>query len=169
MIIAMTQIRTMTARDAPSVSRLLGESWRRTYSPIMGPETTARLSDDKHAPARLAAELLDDNKMSFVAERPDGSIAGYAMAAMDDRGDVLLDRLHIDKTEFGSGLATDLLHAVLAAHAGIPSIALEVIEGNDRAIAFYRKHGFEAVERRPAAHGVGGHASVIMRRLLSRA
>ncbi|TIW20804.1 MAG: GNAT family N-acetyltransferase, partial [Mesorhizobium sp.] len=99
------------------------------------------LSDDKHAPDKLAAELADDDKMSFVAERPDGSIAGYAMAAMDDRGDVMLDRLHIEPEEYGSGLATDLLHAVLAAHAGIASIALEVIEGNDRAIAFYRKHG----------------------------
>ncbi|MER9715413.1 N-acetyltransferase [Mesorhizobium sp. M0219] len=165
----MVQIRAMTEKDIAAVSRLLGESWRRTYSAIMGPETTARLSDDKHAPERLAEELADDNKMSFVAERPDGSIAGYAMAAMDDRGDVLLDRLHIEKTEFGSGLATDLLHAVLVAHAGIPSIALEVIEGNDRAIAFYRKHGFEVVERHTAAHGVGGHASLIMRRLLSRA
>ena len=88
----MTQIRPMTAKDVPSVSRLLGESWRRTYAPILGSETTARLSNDKHAPERLAADLADDNKMSFVAERPDGSIAGYAMAAMDDRSDVLLDR-----------------------------------------------------------------------------
>lgn len=165
----MAQIRAMTKNDLTAVSRLLGQSWRRTYAPIMGAETTARLSDDRHAPDKLAAELWDDDKMSFVAERPDGSIAGYAMAAMDDRGDVMLDRLHIEPGEFGSGLATDLLHAVLAAHAGIPSIALEVIEGNDRAIAFYHKHGFEVVERRPAAHGVGGHASLIMRRLLSRA
>ncbi|MGT2468513.1 hypothetical protein ACVOMV_32720 [Mesorhizobium atlanticum] len=44
-----------------------------------------------------------------------------------------------------------------------------MIEGNDRAIAFYRKHGFEAVERREAAHGVGGHASLIMRRMLPMA
>ncbi|TIU03033.1 MAG: GNAT family N-acetyltransferase, partial [Mesorhizobium sp.] len=72
-------------------------------------------------------------------------------------------------SEFGTGLAADMLHAVLAAHSGIPSIALEVIEGNDRAIAFYRKHGFEVVERRPASHGVEGHASFIMRRLLPRA
>ncbi|RUX45866.1 GNAT family N-acetyltransferase [Mesorhizobium sp. M4A.F.Ca.ET.020.02.1.1] len=165
----MVQIRAMTKGDLAAVSQLLGQSWRRTYSPIMGAETTARLSDDKHAPDKLAAELADDDKMSFVAERPDGSIAGYAMAAMDDRGDVMLDRLHIEPEEYGSGLATDLLHAVLAAHAGIASIALEVIEGNDRAIAFYRKHGFEVVERRPAAHGVGGHASLIMRRLLPRA
>ncbi|MEI8701922.1 MAG: N-acetyltransferase [Mesorhizobium sp.] len=165
----MTQIRTMTEQDVPSVSQLLGESWRRTYSPIIGAETTARISDGRHAPQKIAAELADDNKMSFVAERPDGSIAGYAMAEMDETGDVMLDRLHIDKSEFGTGLAADMLHAVLAAHSGIPSIALEVIEGNDRAIAFYRKHGFEVVERRSASHGVEGHASFIMRRLLPRA
>lgn len=165
----MARIRAMTKNDLAAVSRLLGQSWRRTYSPIMGADSTARLSDEKHAPEKLAEELADNNKMSFVAERSDGSIAGYAMAAMDDKGDVMLDRLHIEPEAFGSGLAVDLLHAVLAAHAGIPSIALEVIEGNDRAIAFYRKHGFEVVEHRPAAHGVAGHASLIMRRLLSRA
>ncbi|TIW19048.1 MAG: GNAT family N-acetyltransferase [Mesorhizobium sp.] len=165
----MVQIRAMTKNDLAAVSRLLGQSWRRTYSPILGEENTARLSDEKHAPEKLAAELADDDKMSFVAERTDGSIAGYAMAEMDENGDVMLDRLHIQPEEFGGGLAVDLLHAVLAAHAGIPSIALEVIEGNDRAIAFYRKHGFDVVERRPAAHGVGGHASLIMRRPLPRA
>ncbi|WP_245420423.1 MULTISPECIES: GNAT family N-acetyltransferase [unclassified Mesorhizobium] len=131
----MTHIRAMTKNDLTAVSRLLGGSWRRTYSPIMGEQNTARLSDEKHAPEKLAAELADNNKMSFVAERTDGSIAGYAMAAMDEKGGVLLDRLHVEPEEFGSGLAVDLLHAVLAAHAGIPSIALEVIEGNDRAIA----------------------------------
>ena len=165
----MTHIRAMTKNDLNAVSRLLGGSWRRTYSPIMGEDNTARLSDEKHAPDKLAADLADDDKMSFVAARSDGSIAGYAMAAMDEKGDVMLDRLHVEPQEFGSGLAVDLLRAVLAAHAGIASIALEVIEGNDRAIAFYRKHGFEVVERRPAAHGVGGHASLIMRRLLPRA
>ena len=106
--------------------------------------------------------------MSFVAERADGSIAGYAMAELKD-GDVMLDRLHVDKSEFGKGVAVDLLHAVLAAHAGMPSIALEVLEGNDRALAFYRKHGFEVVERRAASHGAAGHWSFIMRRLLPRA
>ncbi|BCM18833.1 GNAT family N-acetyltransferase [Mesorhizobium sp. J8] len=165
----MTRIRAMTRSDLVEVSRLLGQSWRRTYAPIMGDETVARLSDERHAPEKLAAELDDEDKMSFVAERADGSIAGYAMAAMDAEGDVTLERLHIEPQTFGSGLAVDLLHAVLAAHAGVPSIALEVVEGNERAIAFYRKHGFEVVERREAAHGVGGHASLIMRRMLSMA
>jgi ribosomal protein S18 acetylase RimI-like enzyme len=149
----MTRIRAMTGQDVPSVSRLLGESWRRTYSPILGAETTARISDEHYAPPRIAAELADAGKVAFVAERPDGSIAGYAMAETDKAGNVILDRLHIDKSEYGNGLAAGLLHAVLAARAGIPSITLEVIEGTDRAMAFYRKHGFEPVERRAASHG----------------
>lgn len=164
----MTQIRAMTAKDVPAVSRLLGESWRRTYGPILGEETAVSISGEHHAPGRLSAELASDDMMSFVAERSDGSIAGYAMAELKDC-DVMLDRLHVDKSEFGSGVAVDLLHAVLAAHAGMPSIALEVLEGNDRALAFYRKHGFEVVERRDASHGVAGRSSFIMRRLLSRA
>jgi ribosomal protein S18 acetylase RimI-like enzyme len=165
----MAKIRAMTEADVSEVSRLLGESWRRTYGPLIGIETTARISDEHHAPERLAAELADDNVLSFVAERADGSIAGYAVARMDEAGDVKLERLHIDQSEYGTGLAADLLHAVLAAHAGIASIALEVLEGNERAIAFYRKHGFEIVSRQPASHGAEGHFSLIMRRTLSRA
>ncbi|MEP9389408.1 N-acetyltransferase [Mesorhizobium sp. KR9-304] len=164
----MTQIRAMTEQDVPAVSRLMGDSWRRTYGPIVGEDTAARISGDKHSPERLASDLTDADTMSFVAERTDGAIVGYAMAQFKD-GDVMLDRLHVDKSEFGTGVAVDLLHAVLAAHAGMPSIALEVLEGNDRALAFYKKHGFEVVERRAAPHGAAGHSSLIMRRLLSRA
>jgi len=165
----MTQIRAMTEADIDAVSRLLGQSWRRTYSPILGAEAAARLSDGLHAPARLASELKDANRMAFVAAGPNGTVRGYAMAEMDEAGDVMLDRLHIDPAEYGSGLGADLLHAVLAAHAGVPSIALEVLEGNDRAMAFYIKHGFEVVERRAAAHGAEGCASLILRRALPRA
>jgi len=58
--------------------------------------------------------------------------------------------------------------AVLATHVGIPSIALEVLEGNDRALAFYRKYGFEIVDRKPASYGEEGRMSIIMRKLLPR-
>lgn len=164
----MTQIRSMTERDVPAVSRLLSDSWRRTYGPIVGEDVAVRTSAQYHAPDRLAAELANNDMMSFVAERRDGAIVGYAMAELKDR-DVKLDRLHIDNSEFGSGVAVDLLHAVLAAHAGMASIALEVLEGNDRALAFYKKHGFEIVERQPASHGANGRWSYIMRRPIPRA
>jgi len=149
----------MTEQDVPAVSRLMGESWRRSYGPILGEETVARISGEYHTPARIAADLANSDVMSFVAERADNSITGYARAEMK-YGDVKLDRLHVDKSEFGSGLAADLLHAVLAGHAGMASIFLEVLEGNDRALAFYRKHGFEVVEH-GAFHDAADHSSSI--------
>jgi len=164
----MTQVRAMSEEDVPAVSRLMGDSWRRTYGPLIGEDEAIRISGENHSPESLAADLSNSDRMSFVAERSDGSISGYAMAELKD-GNVMLDRLHVDQSEFGSGVAVELLHAVLAAHAGMPSIALEVLQGNDRALAFYRKHGFEVVERRTAPHGAAGHSSFIMRRLLSRA
>jgi len=164
----MTQVRAMSEEDVPAVSRLMGDSWRRTYGPLIGEDEAIRISGENHSPESLAADLSNSDRMSFVAERSDGSISGYAMAELND-GNVMLDRLHVDQSEFGSGVAVELLHAVLAAHAGMPSIALEVLQGNDRALAFYRKHGFEVVERRTAPHGAAGHSSFIMRRLLSRA
>jgi ribosomal protein S18 acetylase RimI-like enzyme len=164
----MTQIRSMTERDLPAVSRLLGDSWRRTYGPIVGEDRAMQISGEHHTPDRLAAELANNDMMSFVAECRDGTIVGYAMAELKD-GDVKLDRLHIDKSEFGTGVAVDLLHAVLTAHAGMASIALEVLEGNDRALAFYRKHGFEVVERQAASHDADGLWSYIMRRPIPRA
>ncbi|TIM82109.1 MAG: N-acetyltransferase, partial [Mesorhizobium sp.] len=57
----MTQIRAMTEQDVPSVSLLIGESWRRTYSPIMGAETAALISDEDHTLQRIAAELTATN------------------------------------------------------------------------------------------------------------
>ncbi|HEY6632282.1 MAG TPA: N-acetyltransferase [Rhizobiaceae bacterium] len=164
----MTQVRAMSEEDVPAVSRLMGDSWRRTYGPLIGEDEAVGISSENHSPKSLAADLSNRDRMSFVAERSDGSITGYAMAELKD-GNVMLDRLHVDQSEYGSGVAVDLLHAVLAAHAGMPSIALEVLQGNDRALAFYRKHGFEVVERRTAPHGAAGHSSFIMRRLLSRA
>jgi len=164
----MTQVRAMSEEDVPAVSRLMGDSWRRTYGPLIGEDEAIRISGENHSPESLAADLSNSDRMSFVAERSDGSISGYAMAELKD-GNVMLDRLHVDQSEFGSGVAVELLRAVLAAHAGMPSIALEVLQGNDRALAFYRKHGFEVVERRTAPHGAAGHSSFIMRRLLSRA
>jgi ribosomal protein S18 acetylase RimI-like enzyme len=162
----MVRIRAMAEADVPAVSRLLGASWRRTYAPLIGAERAASITDEVHAPARLVEELADPNCMAFVAEREDGTIAGYALATMDSDGEAMLDRLHVEDNNQGRGVGTDLLHAVLAAHAGLPSIALEVLEGNDRALDFYRKHGFEVVERRLNSHGAPGHASFIMRRQL---
>ena len=162
------RIRHMVAEDAEAVSRLLKLSWTSTYGPLMGEARAAQSSARIHRPEMLAAELGREGAVSFVAETTGPTIAGYAYAYRD--GDVVdLDRLHVEPGHHGTGLAADLLHAVLAAFVGDRQIALEVLEGNDRAIAFYAKHGFSVAERRGACGGIEGVPTLVMRRALGGA
>jgi ribosomal protein S18 acetylase RimI-like enzyme len=61
------------------------------------------------------------------------------------------------------------MHAVMINYLGEPAISLEVIKGNDRAIRFYEREGFAVTEERDACGGIGGVASLIMRKPLPRA
>ncbi len=165
----MTTIRRMNADDATAVADLLASSWRRTYEATMGVDKLERAIASWGQPQSLARESGDEEIIAFVAEEDGGAIVGHAMAFMKDDRSVWLERLHVAPGRFGTGLAADLLHAVLAAHAGLPSIGLEVLEGNDRAIRFYEKHGFVVVERKNACGSVDGVPTLVMRKILPRA
>jgi ribosomal protein S18 acetylase RimI-like enzyme len=161
-------IRHMEDADAEDVSVLLTASWRRTYEPLVGKERVADKTATLHRPDRLREELADPLSASFVAVASGGGIAGCAFDRKDRSGELWFDRLHVDPRWFGKGVAADLLHAVLAAFVGESSISVEVIRGNDRALAFYRKQGFEIAE----SHSHCGSLDVpatILRRPLSRA
>lgn len=163
-----TTIRHMVPADAEAVSALLRDSWRATHGPLMGEARALETSAKWHAPERLAAEAADPDIIAFVAQAADGAICGHAMAQMDEHRQAWLKRLYIAPARFGTGLAEDLLHAVLAAHSGLPSIALEVADGNHRAIAFYRKHGFAETARKADCGGVDV-PTLVMTKVLPRA
>lgn len=56
-----------------------------------------------------------------------------------------------------------------AAERGLEAVALDVAAGNDRAIAFYRREGFEVLSERhvPASRGMPSMGSVRMERALA--
>lgn len=155
-------IRRMTPDDAEAASALLHGSWLRIYGPLMGAEKAGRASAGRHAPERLIAELSEPGLTTLVAEA-EGALVGYAKTDLRG-GDLHLDRLHLAPAQFGSGLAEQLMQAIVAANPGATTMSLEVVEGNDRAIAFYRRLGFEMAERRNACGGVEGTPSLILRR-----
>jgi ribosomal protein S18 acetylase RimI-like enzyme len=131
----------------------------------MGVERVAEASSRYHAPNMIAEELFDPSKKSLIAETETG-IVGYAMSEADPTGAVILDRLHIDPSQFGTGLAANLLEAICASYPGLAAISLEVVDCNDRAVAFYRKQGFQVIDHRPASHGAADYLSFIMEKRL---
>ncbi len=158
----------MAEADCPAVAALMSASWHRTYGPLIGEERAAAESAKLHAPEMIAADMRRAHSESFVAEDPAGAIVGYAYAKVV-KGVLWLDRLHVAAGHQGTGLGADLMHAVIANYLGEPSISVEVIKGNDRAVRFYEREGFVVTGERDACGAVAGVPSIIMRRPMSRA
>jgi predicted N-acetyltransferase YhbS len=153
----------MAPGDIPAVAALLGTSWRRTYAPLIGAERAAAESDLRHRPEKLERELTRSQVMAFVAENDGNTISGHAMMDIDDHGQAWLERLHVRPEDLGSGTGALLLHAAIDAVDEKPSLALELIRGNERAQAFYPKHGFVVEGQRDACGSMNGVPTLIMR------
>lgn len=164
----LATIRHMSEDDAEAVSVLLRASWDTTYTSLMGAEKVKVQNDGMHDPVSIAADLRRPHSEAFVAVTGDGVVVGHAYATVR-KGVLWLDRLHVAPDHQGTGLAAGLLQAVMVNYVGEPAISLEVIEGNDRAIRFYEKHGFDVIEHNSACGSIQGVPTLVMRRPLSRA
>ncbi len=130
-----------TVADADEIGRVHVEVWRQAYDGLM-PEAYLA-SRDPVAFAdfwrdRLAAA---DRGTAWVA-RDDAGIVGFASTGpgrdADRPVDLELIAINVLARAHGTGLADDLL----AAAVGDRAAYLWVVDGNERAMAFYRRHGF---------------------------
>jgi ribosomal protein S18 acetylase RimI-like enzyme len=138
----MTLIRAATPADLPAVSRLMGDTWRAAYSGFIPMETINRLTGEWHTVERLKRQLAKPGLLFLVAEDRDG-IAGHAAAAIEEGDEVFLRRLYVHPRTQGAGLGRRLFDAVEAAFPSGAPMRLEVFAANARALAFYRRLGFE--------------------------
>ena len=163
----MVHIRAMKPVDAEVVSKLYEKSWRRTYGDNFDAQTLDAEVAKRFSEEIQKSEASNPDIITLLAE-DDGTVVGASMSKMDDRNQAWIDRLHVLPEYFGSGLADNLMQATLAKHSGLQSIALKVLSGNDRAIAFYEKYGFTITETLENDANVGGATSVVMSRTISR-
>ena len=79
-------------------------------------------------------------------------------------GDIELKRIYLLSRYQGTGAGRALMQAAIA-HAracGAPNLLLGVSRGNDRAVAFYRRAGFETVGTRRFQVGEGVYDDLVM-------
>lgn len=163
----MVQIRDMQDADAAEVFKLYADSWRSTYESLyaaaeLDVQISKRFTEDKQ---REEAENPDI--ITLVAE-DEGRIVGAVLSLMDDRNQAWIERMHILPEYKGTGLADDLMRATLVKHSGLQSIALKVLKGNDRAVAFYQRHGFSVTDELESDDAVGGAGAIVMSRTIPR-
>lgn len=128
----------------------------------------------RHAAAVYAGGLARDWCV-WLGQAPRGAPVGYAVLAAPDipqalPGDLELLRIYTLSRWHGSGLGPALLAAAVeeARGRGAPRLLLGAYARNHRALAFYRRSGFEVVGQR--SFTVGGATyddDVVMARALT--
>jgi GNAT superfamily N-acetyltransferase len=141
------EIREPIPEDAEALGRMHWASWQEAYAPLLpGGFWTAEAEAARIAGWHRNLARPYPGSITMVAVR-DGEIVGHASSGPArpnaTAGAPVRDRelwsLYVLAAEYGTGLASRLLEAVLP--AGTPA-ELWVFEANPRARAFYAKHGF---------------------------
>jgi ribosomal protein S18 acetylase RimI-like enzyme len=164
-----------TYRDAaPADGPALAATGRRVFAETFGaafdPADMALHLDRKFGPDGLPAELGDPSIRIRLAEAQGAIIAYVKLALMTlpvdhPPGALEIKQLYVLAPWQGAGVAATLMHWVIetARAEGAPALFLSVWERGDRAIAFYRRHGFVAVGEAPFQLGTQTYIDPVMR------
>lgn len=144
------RIRQANEADLPTIADVQLRAWRETYTDL---EERFFVEHEEGIPAQIdtwRAELLLGTYIWVVYDTDNGDeIVGFARAghARDDDapGPLELWQFYLLTVAHGSGIADHLITMAL----GDAPAYLWVFQTNARAMAFYRRHGFEldGVER----------------------
>lgn len=140
-------IRPAVTADIPHIIRLLHQVdmvHHQLRPDLFKPHTT------KYSAEQLAAMMTTDSQPIFVFD--DGNISGYVFCQVQqvqndrllkDRKTLYIDDLCVDETARGKHIGRQLFDYVreYAQAIGCQAITLNVWEGNNAALAFYRKLG----------------------------
>jgi diamine N-acetyltransferase len=149
-------LRFWQAADLPVIRTLTWRSWLATYSGFIPREDLRQYLDIHYTLKALQTLFADESVSGFVAEQ-DGYLCGYARTRIDrEKERFSLASLYLLPECEGRGLGGMLLQEVLneVKYRGFDTLWLGVMVQNTRALAWYRKRGFDF--RDPIPFTMGG-------------
>jgi diamine N-acetyltransferase len=146
-------IRRASSGDAEALAEFGARTFFETFAKDNTAEDMRLHLESAWGPALQRAEILDAHIDTLLACEAGGLAgfaqlrAGHAPAGVATVQPVELLRFYVDKPWQGQGVARQLMEAVesQARARGARELWLGVWERNERAQAFYRKHGFRKV------------------------
>lgn len=166
------RIRNATVEDAERVSAFAARTFEETFASDNTAEDMAAYLAETFTPALQRDELADLDMRTILAER-DGATVAYAQLAAHEAppcvagpAPIELARFYVDRAAHGEGIAQRMMQRVLdeVVRMGGATVWLGVWERNARAIAFYRKMGFEDVGSQPFVLGTDVQTDRVMQR-----
>lgn len=147
-------IRPAKADEAAVLRDLAEETFRESFSWVIPGPVIDGLMAQRFTLPRIMQEVEDPATGYFVAEAG-GVPFGYAVTRPQEAPLALeapvweLNRIYVRKSHHGTGLGEGLMAACVdhARARGAGSMWLRVLGANERAIAFYRRWGFQVADR----------------------
>lgn len=142
-------IRPITADDVTAVATFLNLCWQAAYKGILDDGFLARLTTETRAD--ILREKMSRGVHGWLAESASGALSGVVMVGpthlhiFEDAGEISM--IYVDPGRMGQGLGHRLLQLGEAdlRSSGYKAIELDAFVGNDRAMRFYRDHGYQKV------------------------
>jgi len=162
--------RTAAAADGTALAEMGRRCFVETFGPHFPADDMAIHLERMFGPAGLPAELADPGCRVRMAT--DGEeIAAYlkltpvSLPVPHEEGALEIKQLYVLAPWQGAGVAAALMAWAIetARAARSPALYLSVWEGGARAIAFYRRNGFEQVGHAPFILGTRAYQDPIMR------
>ena len=166
----MYTLRRAQAPDAAALAELAERTFRDAFGAVNTPENMDLHCSASFGPAIQAREISDPDIVTTVAES-NRQLVGFTQLRLLRRSKAVsfsrpaeLHRIYVARERHGRGLARELMNAVieLAAREGCDGLWLGVWEENPRALAFYRKCGFQAVGEHSFSLGHEVQRDIIM-------
>ena len=166
--------RTAGPDDAPALAGFAEHVFRDTFGPHNRAEDMDAYCRDAYAIDHVRGELTDRDYHTVLALAR-GELAGYAQLrttapppCVTGPAPVELKRLYVDRRWHGGGVAHTLLDraVAIALQRGAQTLYLSVWRHNQRAIAFYVKHGFAQVGAAEFRLGADIQLDLVMQRPL---
>ena len=170
----VASIRLAAVGDAARLAAFAERTFRETFGPDNRPEDLELYLAGTYGPALQQAEIQDPSTVTLLAEVA-GALAAFAQlgpgrvpACVRGPAPIEIRRFYVDRAWQGRGLARQLMAAVLAAaeERSARTAWLAVWERNARAIAFYRRAGFEVTGEQPFTLGTDRQRDLVMARTI---
>ncbi len=169
---ATIRIRRAEEADALALAVLAESTFRSAFAASNTAANIQLHCAGSYGQALQLAEIRDSSRETWVAQSG-GRLVAYVQLRLETTSPMLLvkrpveiQRFYVDASHHGGGLAHQLMaHVLIRAEAtGSTALWLGVWERNPRALAFYRKWGFEAVGEHTFKLGEDPQRDLILRR-----
>ena len=157
------RVRRWVPADLERIGLVHSRSRQDAYASLVPAEALARVTPEQQVRVWTARLSTPPEQHAAIVVEHEGEVVGFALAQFDADSGAELNAIHVLPEHHGTGAGQSLMDAVIEAFGkwGVAEAHLHVIEGNERAQAFYRRNGWR-LHGSAGVHEVGGASVPIL-------